>query len=80
MQQFIFPNNYIVPFALQNKDKQPKGNTVCDTMKNKHILRKILAEVTGKSISWKLMHYTKLKIDLFNISSKKILTMTQQKP
>lgn len=56
MQQFVFLKNYIVPFALQNKAKQPKGSTLYNSMKNKHILRKTLANVTGKSISQKLIH------------------------
>lgn len=63
MQQFVFLKNCIVPVALQNKDKQPKRNTVCNSMKSRHIQGKILANVTGTSISWK---FPKLKIDEFN--------------
>lgn len=44
MQQIIFPNNYIVPFALQNKVNWPKGNTMYNTIKNKDVLRKILTK------------------------------------
>lgn len=41
MQKFFFPKNFIVPFALQSKNKQPKGNALYNTMKNKHILKNI---------------------------------------
>jgi len=56
MQQFIFPKNSVVPFALQNRDKQPKGNTVYNAVKNKHIHGKILGNVTGKTVSWRLIN------------------------
>lgn len=41
MQKFFFPKNCIVPFALQGKNKQPKGNAAYNTMKNKHTLKNI---------------------------------------
>lgn len=53
MQQLVFLKNSIVSFVSQKKDRQPKGSSVHNAMKNN--LRKILADVTEKSISWRFI-------------------------